>query len=397
MVGEAGFEPTTSASRTQRAAKLRHSPKNGRLYLTGSRSLHRACANRLTGRFTRTRCEDTSVRGGAARRRLRGRPRCTGRRRAARSAALRNRNASIGLISQPSASRAAGEEDVGLTVEQHQHRHPRSRPAPDSSRSAMHVAMPPMLPIWRSSTTSVGCQLGHCGWYVHPSTHPSHGTLGRGQGGLDLVVDPVRIGGYQHIGHGGRLVGGCRGGSIFAAAGYDRSRIRTPSGERVLEIQVESSTDYIVCRPVGELDAYTVGQFRERLGRAGRVAPAAHRSLVGSVHGLGRSRRARSAASAGPARRGATSPSPAAGRRSTRLLHTTGFDRIVPGDRHRRGRRHRARHRRRRRRRTAATVNVRQARRGVRRPRRGRRGRGRPSAGTAPARPARARPVRRGR
>jgi anti-sigma B factor antagonist len=33
----------------------------------------------------------------------------------------------------------------------------------------------------------------------------------------------------------------------------------------LLEIQVESSADYIVCRPVGELDAYTVGQFREQL------------------------------------------------------------------------------------------------------------------------------------
>ena len=33
----------------------------------------------------------------------------------------------------------------------------------------------------------------------------------------------------------------------------------------MLEIQVEDSTDYTVCRPVGELDAYTVGQFRESL------------------------------------------------------------------------------------------------------------------------------------
>ncbi len=33
----------------------------------------------------------------------------------------------------------------------------------------------------------------------------------------------------------------------------------------MLEIQVEQSTDYTVCRPVGELDAYTVGQFRESL------------------------------------------------------------------------------------------------------------------------------------
>ena len=33
----------------------------------------------------------------------------------------------------------------------------------------------------------------------------------------------------------------------------------------MLEIQVEESADHTVCRPVGELDAYTVGQFRESL------------------------------------------------------------------------------------------------------------------------------------
>ena len=34
----------------------------------------------------------------------------------------------------------------------------------------------------------------------------------------------------------------------------------------MLDIQVEDGGDYTVCRPVGELDAYTVGQFREALG-----------------------------------------------------------------------------------------------------------------------------------
>ena len=33
----------------------------------------------------------------------------------------------------------------------------------------------------------------------------------------------------------------------------------------MLDIEVENSADYVVCRPVGEHDAYTVGQFRERL------------------------------------------------------------------------------------------------------------------------------------
>ena len=34
----------------------------------------------------------------------------------------------------------------------------------------------------------------------------------------------------------------------------------------MLEIHVEDKGEYILCRPVGELDAYTVGQFREALG-----------------------------------------------------------------------------------------------------------------------------------
>ena len=29
----------------------------------------------------------------------------------------------------------------------------------------------------------------------------------------------------------------------------------------MLDIEVEESTDYTLCRPVGELDAYTVSQF----------------------------------------------------------------------------------------------------------------------------------------
>ena len=34
----------------------------------------------------------------------------------------------------------------------------------------------------------------------------------------------------------------------------------------MLDIEVEQSADYTLCRPVGELDAYTVSQFREALG-----------------------------------------------------------------------------------------------------------------------------------
>ena len=33
----------------------------------------------------------------------------------------------------------------------------------------------------------------------------------------------------------------------------------------MLEIDIETNDDHSVCRPQGELDAYTVGQFREAL------------------------------------------------------------------------------------------------------------------------------------
>ena len=33
----------------------------------------------------------------------------------------------------------------------------------------------------------------------------------------------------------------------------------------MLEINVDRTGDYTVCRPAGELDAFTVGQFRESL------------------------------------------------------------------------------------------------------------------------------------
>jgi len=46
---------------------------------------------------------------------------------------------------------------------------------------------------------------------------------------------------------------------------YDRRR-REPTEEAlVLEIVVEPGEGYVLCRPVGELDAYTVAQFREAL------------------------------------------------------------------------------------------------------------------------------------
>jgi anti-sigma B factor antagonist len=97
----------------------------------------------------------------------------------------------------------------------------------------------------------------------------------------------------------------------------------------LLEIQVELSDDYTVCRPMGELDAYTVGQFRESLAElagADRLlidlseVPFMDSAGLGAL--IGGIRRAREAG--GDVAVACSRPT------LTRLLHTTGFDRIVP-------------------------------------------------------------------
>jgi anti-sigma B factor antagonist len=96
----------------------------------------------------------------------------------------------------------------------------------------------------------------------------------------------------------------------------------------MLEIQVEQADDYTLCRPVGELDAYTVGQFRESLAElsgAGRLlidlseVPFMDSAGLGAL--IGGIRRAREAE--GEVAVVCSRPT------LTRLLHTTGFDRIV--------------------------------------------------------------------
>jgi anti-sigma B factor antagonist len=96
----------------------------------------------------------------------------------------------------------------------------------------------------------------------------------------------------------------------------------------VLEIVIEEGDDYTLCRPVGELDAYTVGQFREALGGLTEVprllidlseVPFMDSAGLGAL--IGGIRRAREA----------DGDVVVASSRATltRLLHTTGFDRIV--------------------------------------------------------------------
>ena len=97
----------------------------------------------------------------------------------------------------------------------------------------------------------------------------------------------------------------------------------------MLEIHVEDKGEYTLCRPVGELDAYTVGQFREALGDVSAnprllidlsEVPFMDSAGLGAL--IGGIRRAREAE--GEVAVACSRPT------LTRLLHTTGFDRIVP-------------------------------------------------------------------
>jgi anti-sigma B factor antagonist len=96
-----------------------------------------------------------------------------------------------------------------------------------------------------------------------------------------------------------------------------------------VDIHIEETADYTLCRPSGELDAYTVGEFREALGGVTDVkallidlsdVPFMDSAGLGAL--IGGIRRTRE---------GGGEVAVACSRQSlTRLLHTTGFDRIVP-------------------------------------------------------------------
>ncbi len=97
----------------------------------------------------------------------------------------------------------------------------------------------------------------------------------------------------------------------------------------MLEIHVEDTGSYSLCRPVGDLDAYTVSQFREALAELATAprllidlseVPFMDSAGLGAL--IGGIRRAREAD--GEVSVACSRPT------LTRLLHTTGFDRIVP-------------------------------------------------------------------
>ncbi len=96
----------------------------------------------------------------------------------------------------------------------------------------------------------------------------------------------------------------------------------------MLDIEVQETPHYTLCRPIGELDAYTVSEFRDALGGLADTphlvidlsdVPFMDSAGLGAL--IGGIRRAREAG--GDVAVACRRPT------LTRLLHTTGFDRIV--------------------------------------------------------------------
>lgn len=96
----------------------------------------------------------------------------------------------------------------------------------------------------------------------------------------------------------------------------------------MLEIQVEAGDGYTVCRPIGELDAFTVSQFRQSLAELASqprllidmsAVPFVDSAGLGAL--IGGIRRTRELG--GEVAVACNRPT------LTRLLRTTGFDRIV--------------------------------------------------------------------
>jgi anti-sigma B factor antagonist len=97
----------------------------------------------------------------------------------------------------------------------------------------------------------------------------------------------------------------------------------------VIEIEISANGDHTVFRPSGELDAYSVAHFREALGSLDDTTrllidlsdvPFMDSAGLGAL--IGGIRKVRDAE--GDVAVACSRPT------LTRLLHTTGFDRIVP-------------------------------------------------------------------
>jgi anti-sigma B factor antagonist len=244
-------------------------------------------------------------------------------------------------LEQPALNtRAAGHRHVGGTVEQQQDRHLghlagiEALLQVESCGNAAHVA------DLQVEDHESGIDLAHGRPDVAPGADADDRGVIVGERGVDVFEDPVRVGRQEHVGHdwAGYESGKVRCQRLWPGVNHVGSVARqtaatiadrVPEEEHVLDIQVDEADSYTVCRPVGELDAYTVGQFRDALGELAdkryllidlSSVPFMDSAGLGAL--IGGIRRAREAG--GDVAVACSRPT------LTRLLHTTGFDRIVP-------------------------------------------------------------------
>ncbi len=217
-----------------------------------------------------------------------------------------------------------GQEHVGLAVEEQ-----KDRPAFESAgafllaqcqtgSTATHVA------DLQIEDHHVGIDLVGGGDHIDAGSH-SVDDVRAPDGGLEFVENPIGVGGQKYACHGPDRTRGqdrVHGRASCAAYRYHA---------HVLEIIIESAEDtgYAVLRPEGELDAYSVAQFREAfsdisdeprlivdLAQVQFIDSAGLGALIGGIRKL-RENEGRISVFCDRAN-------------INRLLHTTGFNRIVP-------------------------------------------------------------------
>ena len=164
--------------------------------------------------------------------------------------------------------------------------------------------------------------------------------VGAGDGGLDLVGQGVGIGGEKDVRHDRRSYTSAwlrpRFGAVSAAGGRSiEGRVFAVGScgydAPVLEIRVDrpEDADFVQLCPEGELDAYSVAAFREAFAELGGEA-----RLIVNLGGVQFMDSAGLGALIGGIRKVRENEGAIAvfcdRANITRLLHTTGFDRIVP-------------------------------------------------------------------
>ena len=218
------------------------------------------------------------------------------------------------------------EEHIGRPVEKHEHRHLVETVGPflvTERHADGHSAHVADLEVEDDQFEVIFVIMGRV-QDIAALVHSNDRCLVVSERGIDNGGNRIGVGGDEE---------GTHGAARYRSASPSLHRsdsVPPPSpGERVLDIEVTTTEDHTVCRPNGELDAYTVGQFREVLGDLAETkallidlsdVPFMDSAGLGAL--IGGIRRTRE--SGGEVSVACSRPT------LTRLLHTTGFDRIVP-------------------------------------------------------------------